>query len=556
MKITFNDFMNNNQTKYKSFSLKATDIIKLSNRSRYTSKIANSALKAEVIPYPEFDSFTLKSSKDWETRNEKYGRTYQLYIHSLRFVNELLLNYQSTRDSKYIKKADYYIDEWFKYALKNNKNKMIWYDHAVAQRTQVLIYFIYLNNNNKQFDYNKYGKILEYHGLYLAEYAKYNRTNHGLMMDRSLMLLGILFENNNLFNVGYYRSIDTFWYSFSSKGVHLENSPGYHKMVVKMYKQIEMFLNSNDRSYGEIVNNRLKQAESIQDLITLPTGFLPTIGDTRNKIEVEKTNYNNLHDNESGITIIQNEINKLYFSFISGYSSITHKHFDDLSITYMYKGESFLVDPGLFNYTKNPYRKYIKSAQAHSSLSIINKSYELSSENKFNRNIRTEYYKETDTIIHVKGINEDYELSTLSRHIIFLKNENVFIIIDEIITEKNIDIMHNFNLHENVKVRKEENGYNFENNGINIKLKSFSENDFSEIIEGNTNSEHIIAINSTNFNEVKTTNQVRYMNNINDKNSVRKIFGLYDAKIKDFIVSTKEDLLLIDINNKEYYINL
>src|SRR5699024_6228641 len=98
MKISFRKFIDENENTHKPFLLKSTDIIKLSHRSRYTSKIADSAMKDEIIPYPEFKSFTLAKPRDWGVTNKNYGKTYQLYIHSLRFVNELLLNYQSTKD--------------------------------------------------------------------------------------------------------------------------------------------------------------------------------------------------------------------------------------------------------------------------------------------------------------------------------------------------------------------------------------------------------------------------------------------------------------------------
>lgn len=100
--INLKDYLNNN-SKY-NLSVDSRYIIKVSNRSRYTKDIANKALQNIIIPFPKFESFNLNSKNGWNTRNTKYGNSYQLYIHTFRFINELLLMYEETKEKNIIKK--------------------------------------------------------------------------------------------------------------------------------------------------------------------------------------------------------------------------------------------------------------------------------------------------------------------------------------------------------------------------------------------------------------------------------------------------------------------
>lgn len=558
--INLKDFLADESKEYDELKVNSYDIIKLSNKSRYTNDIVRNAMNNKIIPFPRFDSFNLHSNDDWNTVNDKYGKSYQLYIHTLRFVNELLLQYVDTKEKKYLDKAERFIEKWIVYASKPKVSKMVWYDHSAAQRTQVLLYFVYLSQNTKGFDKNKYGRLLEFHGIFLAKDAVYHRTNHGLMMDRSIMTLGIVLGNEPLFNYGYFRSIDTFWYSFSSKGLHLENSPGYHNMVVKMYRQIESFLHKNDKSYGEVVNSTLDKADEIKGLITLPQEIMPNIGDTGNKVAQNKTSYENFVDYEGGLTIIQDELKMLHATFISGYSSITHKHFDDLSFALMYKGLKFLEEAGRYNYSRHAYRKYVKSPQAHSGMYIVGEDYSLKKDNRFSRKVRIDYHIENENFFQVKGSHEDYEKADLSRQVIYLKKESIFIIFDKVVSNGSVEIIHNYNLNKDVEVKNIQNdSYLLSNNGVNILLESHSEVDSSEIINGSLNIDNVIALNSPEYNEIEVTSQIKFHNKLEKNQEKTNVFTLSE-KNENRTTTIKYDsvkhLLKINVNEEIYYINL
>src|SRR5699024_10808572 len=91
---------------------------------------------------------------------------------------------------------------------------------------------------------------------------------------------------------------------------------------------------------------------------------------------------------EAGISVIQNNNNNpMFMTFICGYSTMVHKHKDDLSITLNYNNKDFLVDPGKYNYSSSPIRKYITSKEAHSSFYLKNYDYQLKRDNRYTRKV-------------------------------------------------------------------------------------------------------------------------------------------------------------------------
>src|SRR5699024_5047740 len=294
-------------------------------------------------------------------KKEKYGNSYTLYIHTLRVAAELILAYEATQDLKYFDKAEEIINSWIEHIRTDNENKMIWYDHTTANRTQVLIHYLYIAYQlNRKINITLFKNLLMKHAEVLSNDGIYKHNNHGLMMDRSLMILGYVFEDNSLLLKGKTRAVNTFWYSFSSQGIHLENSPQYHSMVVRMYNEIENYLAQKDDSLGEHITNYLYMAKSYIPIITKTDKYQRNIGDSSHIRQNRQKVYKNIFDKEAGIAVLQYEKPyQLYTTFIAGYSSRVHKHNDDLSITLNYKLKDFLVDPGKYSYTSNDIRKYI-----------------------------------------------------------------------------------------------------------------------------------------------------------------------------------------------------
>lgn len=541
--INFKDYLKQN-SKY-NFVIDEKYIIKVSNRSRYTKDIANKALNNIIVPFPNFEEFTLSNKNGWNKKNQKYGNSYQLYIHTFRFINELLLMYEETEQKKYYQKATEYIYDWLDFVTNYKTTNLVWYDHSVAQRVQVILFYLYLNDDG--FEEERFGNILEYHAEFMMEKDNYKYNNHSLMMDRSLMLIGLLLKNDRYFDVGYYRSIDTFWRSFSKQGFHLENSPDYHNMVIKMYLEMESILKKFDKSYGDLLNNLLIKASKISGQIALHTNTFPVIGDTNNDVKVPKTSTENFVDYEAGYAVLQND--DVYLGFISGYSTTTHKHHDDLSIIFMYKNKMILEDGGKFNYSSDDTREYMLSINAHSNIHINNENYELDSNNIINRKVKIVNNFSNNIYSLIKGRNSAYENVDIYRTVILINVENTILILDEVYSKDEVNITYNFNLSHEVNIESYKQSAILKNDDVSLKFSEVHENKVLSVFDSNNSSQDIV--NSVDLNKKKETNQLRLDEKSKDS---KKLFIISNSK-NVITANLEENIINVSINNNTYRIN-
>lgn len=405
------------------------------------------------------DIVEFKDEINWEYISNKNKNSYQLYLHSLNSISYLINSYIISNNSIYLKKSLEIIMSWNSYNLKNNKNNMIWYDHTVANRILNLMFFQLISKNILDYDYNLIEKLILKHIDYLMNDNNYRMNNHGIMMDKSLIVASYVYENEIWRLKALERIKENFYSSFSLKGVHLENSTFYHNYVKNMFYDIELFLNEHGISLGENIKERLKYADDYLRYITKPDKNLPQIGDSK-KMELKNIEklYSNFLDIDSGIAIIQNkdnndEKNSLWLSFVCGYYTKTHKHLDDLSITLYYKGRDILVDSGGYGYGSSKERAYVRSAYAHSTLLVKDEVYDINKKN----DIKIINFVDNDKFTLVKGVNYSYKESKLERNIIFVK-PSTLIIRDVGISEdeKEISQIFNFSKESNIfKVDKQ-----------------------------------------------------------------------------------------------------
>src|SRR5699024_2930547 len=280
-----------------NFEVTESNVLRLIKPRADSSSIALKAIRNEIVPFPGFESVTFDENYYYTDKTKTYGASYQLYIQSLRVAAVLLSEYEKTKNKLFLYKAKEIIYSWIEYVNKGTDERMVWYDHPTANRTQVLIQFLYLvQGTDIEVDYDLFRAVLVKHADVLSNDEIYFNNNHGLMMDKSLMVLGHVLGEEKYFIKGYYRSIDTFWYSFSSKGTHLENSPEYHNMVVRMYEELQQYLVNNNKSYNENVLGLLKIAKNYLNIIVKPDMRLPSIGDSGAAPRKGKKSYENFYD--------------------------------------------------------------------------------------------------------------------------------------------------------------------------------------------------------------------------------------------------------------------
>ena len=163
-------------------NINSKDVLRLLKPNSSTKLIADNALNNIIIPFPKFDSVKFDDKYYYADKSKKYGASYQLYIQSFRACAEILLEFEKTKNLNYLLKVKEMIYAWIDYVSKGTNEKMVWYDHPTANRTQTIIHFLYLaNDNNIDVDEQLFRAILIKHGEILMDDAAYKNNNHGLM---------------------------------------------------------------------------------------------------------------------------------------------------------------------------------------------------------------------------------------------------------------------------------------------------------------------------------------------------------------------------------------
>ncbi|MEK4554894.1 heparinase II/III domain-containing protein [Jeotgalicoccus sp. FSL K6-3177] len=409
-----------------------------------------------------FKPIDVKNGIDWDYRHSNNQNTYQTYLHSLNFIKVFTELAGYNKDKYLMKKTRNIIMDWNKKNRLNNEN-YAWAEHPAASR---IINIIYFQEHAPFYKLKKniFDSIIMDHCKFLSDEKNYKMNNHGLMMDNALLKAADYIEDIELSKVykdkALYRVRLSMYRDFSRRGIHLENSPEYHRMVVIIYKKIMSTLKTTGTKLDSHFKNLYKMAEDFKAYVIKPNMEYPMLGDTgqiKEKNIVKR--FSNIVDYDAGLAILQrkskgNLIDSTYLTFKCGYQSKTHKHLDDLSLTYYLNGHDLFIDPGKYSYDiKDPIREYLISPEAHTTISIKGKNYKLSNPFIDTNSLRiTKYYSTTNYRI-ITGINKLYENVVINRTLI-ITNEPVVIVIDRVVANNTEIINQNFNINPQAKIIK------------------------------------------------------------------------------------------------------
>ena len=425
-----------------------------------TLEIADKILENYFFENNEMEMVYMGDNYDnWTYKHETSANTYQLYIHSLDVITYLVDAYLINNKKKYLQKAYEILISWDKYNKEfcKKKKRFAWVDHSVSNRISNILYLYLVAYNvidiDKQFFYDSFIEHVEY--LYDYDYMK---DNHGIMLDKALLLASFLIEDQDLkekiYNKSYYRLREAFHRDFSRQGVHLENSVDYHRFTKRIYEDIQNYLEYFHTTLGEEVEYFLKN-DNYFSYMMQPDKYLPMIGDSGKTCEedIPKT-YDYFYDSEAGIYLIQDKSKKLHLSFICGYSKQNHKHHDDLSFNLFYKDKNIFLDTGKYNYDRNSeIRQYLLSTYAHNTVSVDD-DYIIKEDYKFLEKPKVHSFCNNSKYDLIKGINE-WEKGIHERTLIYIKAFDLILIHDKVMLENAGNITQIFNVNPELKMEKE-----------------------------------------------------------------------------------------------------
>lgn len=309
------------------------------------------------------------------------NRSDQRYLYSFFMLNDLVNAYNQTEDVEYLKKGFAYLKDFYEQCPYDFDpvGNMPWHDEATAQRQintvrfyKVAKYYLAedelkLMRDNLEFTANKLNSEM---------YTGFN--NHGMFQDLSLYFYGKAFAKPSLVSESTTRLQEYFLKSFSSEGVHLENSPEYHFEMLYILKDFFNSVQSTDFDKYDELLDVYKKSVRYSKMIILPNGYLPNIGDTASlKIDLSdfysKEDLKNSHEGrnaflDSGFDIYKKD--KSYLAFIGPAYLSYHHHDHDLSF-WLYKNGNIFTEVGKYGYDwDNPESKYVRTYPAHNSVVI------------------------------------------------------------------------------------------------------------------------------------------------------------------------------------------
>ena len=396
---------------------------------KYISNIENTKRGRELFENNKFEltSFPAVEWKGWEA-DPFNNRSWQWALHWFDFNKHLISFHNKTQNDSVLLKLKSLNSSWIETYLYNEGTdfEFVWHDHATALRAeQILLLLFYLKKHTVNWVYSNFDFVLSLFDTLCVLGKKLQRddfyskhTNHGLEQVRVLMLLGIFLDNSEWIDISVLRLNDELDFSFTTEGVHKENSPGYHQFVFKIFLSIvEDFPTYVLKDLGPKFENIASKALVYITHILRPDNKLPIIGDTELRptsdayanffagtIEYENFLYsitqgkrgkapskNAIVYPQSGYAIFRDVwgekkdfTDSIHLIFKAGCLSSYHHQQDENNVTLYAFGEDWLVDSGLYNYiNEDPIRHYIRGRQAHNIPVVSNANYN----NDFNHRV-------------------------------------------------------------------------------------------------------------------------------------------------------------------------
>lgn len=351
--------------------------------------------------------FSLRVPVDWASDPHR-DRMWRFYVNAWKPLEGVLAAHAATGDGAYLRFATGVACDWIRQnPLRQRRNPFAWYDMAVGLRALQLAYLVDAAARDATTDPETLSTLLAgawEHGWQLAQPRNFNSlTNHGIYQAAGLLALGKSLPElrgaEHWRRVGEERLRLMFEKSFSSEGVHLEHSPGYHLEVTRL---LVALTDSGLTDDAALLALRDKAERALAWMIA-PDGTVPVIGDTGPNVVRPASMglpYSRVAPElayavtqgatgappegrfrvfpESGYAVFRSgwpaeEVwrEASYLMVTGGFHSRTHKQADDLSFVWYDAGRWLLIDAGRYGYYYgDPKFVYSESTRAHNTVEI------------------------------------------------------------------------------------------------------------------------------------------------------------------------------------------
>jgi glycosyltransferase involved in cell wall biosynthesis len=357
---------------------------------------------------------TLDLPLDWATLCMS-NRSWNFHFHAWDFMAPVLNAYSRTKERRYL---DWCVDRAASWASFFNegdgRGTMAWYDMALGLRGHRLAYLVeqaVLNDARPEAIPDLLACVVRHQQEYFSDQAFNPRSNHGVYTALGELALarrlGALPGMDVLARQGAERLAHMARSQFAADGGHTEHSPDYHRMLLDSFRgALDSGLIVDDD-----LRERLTLSEQILDWMVQPNGELVQVGDSparkmkslaarrvmsavpahphqpagsRQLLVLPDTGYAIIRSPDA--TQPGDGEPAGYLFLAAGFHSQTHKHADDLTITWFDRGSEILIDAGRYGYVNllpadsplrqqgffyaAPERQYVESTRAHNTVEV------------------------------------------------------------------------------------------------------------------------------------------------------------------------------------------
>ncbi|WP_158238357.1 MULTISPECIES: alginate lyase family protein [Luteimonas] len=326
---------------------------------------------------------------DWNA-DPLHDRNWRFQLHAWRMLGPVWEKFYDQDWGRLREEVLPWIEDWYRFHIvEDNASEFAWYDMAVGIRCQHLALILHLHDTRRMPLGHDHLKMVEHlcrlHHDKLRVAGFIARNNHGIFQVHGLRLLGVAWAHREGFaGEAAYSSkmmLALLRTQFDSHGIHVENSPDYHGLILKQFARIRPALFPAIASH---ITRTVRLAREALPWFTLPDGRMVPLGDSEGlgtalgaaakadlvigEVGAGATLVRDM--SASGYVVVRSEpgtadetASMLVAKGVG--RSRTHAHADDLSFFLYEGGKPLLVDPGKYSYGQDKWRHYFTSDRAH-----------------------------------------------------------------------------------------------------------------------------------------------------------------------------------------------
>ncbi len=326
---------------------------------------------------------------DWDM-DPFNDRNWRFHLHAWRMLDPIWQEFHGKDWTRLRSEVLPWVWDWYNFhMIDGRESSFSWYDMAAGFRAQHLAMLVHLHDSRAMpladRDLAMVEALCRIHHEKLRNRHFIAMNNHGIFQLQGLRLLGAACSGRE----GYesepkYSSqmmLNLLESQFDEFGVHVENSPDYHGLILKQIARIrpELFPAISDR-----IRTIATKAREVLPWFTFPDGRIAPLGDSEGlstmlgagaradaALSDARGNQVLLRDmSASGYVVVRTspevDPDQASMMIIKGHSpSMTHAHADNLSFVLYEGGRPLLIDSGKYTYVRDRWRDYFAGDKAH-----------------------------------------------------------------------------------------------------------------------------------------------------------------------------------------------